>query len=457
MEARPAPHPSSDILRAFGSGQLDDATAEMVVAHLETCPSCSAKAAGMSGDGFLKRLRAARRSPPAEPEAHGSAEPPSGTPPPGLPPTIAYQAPAEPAARAADPYATVYPESFAVPDLRSLPQYEVIRELGRGGMGVVYLAKNKLMARREVLKVVNTQLLDHPDVAARFLREICSAANLNHPNIVIAYAALQIGKLVALAMEYVEGEDLAKVVQGRGALPVANACDYAQQTALGLQHACDKGMVHRDIKPQNLILAQDGNRHIVKILDFGLAKATCEKAGASRTLLEANRKLTKLGAMMGSPQYIAPEQIMDAARADIRADIYSLGCTLYFLLTGRPPFQRKTLDELLQAHWAAEATALNQVRGEVPAELAAIVGRMMAKDPAKRYQQPVEVAQALAQFVKTGPPPLPAKAGAKAEIKPEGVGPAAAPVPGIAKTMIEDRAAIAQARPPRPGPAATKR
>jgi WD40 repeat protein/serine/threonine protein kinase len=292
--------------------------------------------------------------------------------------------------------------------LPTIPGYEIVAELGRGGMGVVYLAKNKLMSRHEVLKVVNKELLDHAGAAARFLREICSAAQLNHPNIVTAYAALPFGDLLVFAMEYVEGEDLARVVRARGPLPVVNACHYVQQAAMGLQHAFDKGMVHRDIKPANLILARDGKKHIIKILDFGLARAAREKEGASRKLTAVDRKLTQLGTVLGTPEYIAPEQILDAAGADIRADVYSLGCTLYFLLTGKPPFQEKSLDDLLQAHRSAEPTPLDKVQKEVPAELAAVVARMMAKDPTQRYQKPVDVAQALAPFVPPRLKPLPA-------------------------------------------------
>ena len=145
-------------------------------------------------------------------------------------------------------------------------------------MGVVYLAKNKLMDRLEVLKVVNKTLLDRPGAVERFLREIRSAAKLSHANVVAAYSAVQVGDLLAFAMEYVEGQDLAAVVKTQGPLPVAHACYYVQQAALGLQHAFEKNMVHRDIKPQNLILAREGKKHIVKVLDFGLAKVMREKA-----------------------------------------------------------------------------------------------------------------------------------------------------------------------------------
>jgi serine/threonine protein kinase len=291
------------------------------------------------------------------------------------------------------------PTPAVPPELRDHPQYEIVGELGRGGMGVVYLGRNRLMNRPEVLKVVNPQLLHEPGAAERFLREIQSAARLNHPNIVTAYTALQVGGLLVLAMEYVEGEDLARVVRARGPLPLTNACAYACQAAQGLQHAHERGMVHRDVKPQNLILARHGKKHLVKVLDFGLAKATREEGGTARGL-------TGSGMMLGTPEYMAPEQFSDAAKADVRADIYSLGCTLYFLLAGRPPFQSHDLYALLVAHHSQEAVPLDRARADVPAELAAVVARMMAKDPARRYQQPAEVAQALGPFYKAGVKPL---------------------------------------------------
>jgi formylglycine-generating enzyme required for sulfatase activity len=222
----------------------------------------------------------------------------------------------------------------------------------------------------------------------------------------MAYAVLEVGDLLVFAMEHVEGEDLARLVKVRGPLPVLNACYYAQQVAAGLQQAFEKGMVHRDIKPSNLLLARQGKRHVVKIIDFGLARVARETEGTVHDL-------TRTGQLLGTPEYIAPEQAEDATRADIRADIYSLGCTLYFLLTGKPPFQARSLLGLLQAHQTTEATALDQLRPDVPAQLREVVAKMMAKDPAQRYQKPVEVAQALAPFVKAGPRTLPPAEGAR--------------------------------------------
>jgi serine/threonine protein kinase len=355
MNAANAVHPSADTLQAFGLGQLESFSADPVRRHLESCADCRHLLA--------ERVRSPLAAPARETPAPGGSA----------------SAPDRPAV------------SSIPAELRNHSQYEIVRELGRGGMGVVYLAHNKLMDRPEVLKVINRDLMDRPGSLERFLREIRSAAMLNHDNVVKAYNALQIGELLVFAMEYVEGQDLAAVT-AKGPLSVAKACHYVCQVALGLAHAHEKSMVHRDIKPQNLILAKDGKKHVVKILDFGLAKAT------SQDRLE--EALTGDGKMLGTPDFIAPEQTLDAAHADIRADIYSLGCTLYYLLTAAPPFQGRSLFELLQAHQSKEARLLNLVRPDVPPELAAVVARMMAKDPARRYQKPGEVAEALLPFIK---------------------------------------------------------
>jgi formylglycine-generating enzyme required for sulfatase activity len=250
------------------------------------------------------------------------------------------------------------------------------------------------MDRLEVLKVVNKALWDCPGAVERFLREIRSAARLNHLNVVGAYSAVQSGELLAFAMEYVEGDDLAKLVQTQGPLPVVHACYYVQQAALALQHAFERQMVHRDIKPQNLILARGGGKDIVKVLDFGLAKVT--RATNEDTSLTDDR------AMLGTPDYVAPEQTLDAANADIRADVYSLGCTFYYLLTGAAPFNGRSRYQVLQAHQSMEPRPLRLVRPEVPEELAAVVRKMMAKAPSERYQTPRALVQALAAFVKQG-------------------------------------------------------
>ncbi|MHC5540123.1 serine/threonine protein kinase, partial [Singulisphaera rosea] len=279
--------------------------------------------------------------------------------------------------------------------LANHPDYEIRRELGRGGMGVVYLAHNTMMGRDEVLKVMGRQIMERPGVLGRFQREIRAVAKLHHPNIVAAYAAFRIEGGLVFAMEYIEGLDLAKLVRAKGPLSVAHAAYFAHQAALGLQHAHEKGLIHRDIKPHNLMLTPDGKARVVKVLDFGLAKASREENG--------DGGLTTEGQALGTPDYIAPEQILNAHDVDIRADLYSLGGTLFYLLTGRPPFQCTSLYDVYQAHISRDAEPLNVIRPEVPAELAALVAKMLAKEPRRRFQTPGDVAQALTPFFRSKP------------------------------------------------------
>jgi serine/threonine protein kinase/formylglycine-generating enzyme required for sulfatase activity len=374
MGATAAVHPADPILQAYGLGKLDDVSSASVSQHLERCDSCQQRVAEVSSDEFLGRIQQAEAVPDKgasewAPSARSSTEGTSG---PDVPPPPADTLP---------------------PELVDHADWEIIRELGRGGMGVVYLAKNRLMGRMEVLKVVGRHLIERPGVFERFRREIQSAARLQHTNIVTAYTAVRLGSSLVFAMEYVDGLDLARIVKTKGPLPIAHAAYFTHQVALGLQHAHDRGMVHRDIKPANLILARDGKKSIVKVLDFGLAKVTSEG--------QTDSDLTREGQMVGTPDYIAPEQIRDAKSADIRADIYSLGCTLYYLLTGSPPFRREHLFDVYKDHESTVATPLNLLRPEVPVELAAVAAKMMAKEPARRFQTPAQVAQALVPFFKT--------------------------------------------------------
>ena len=361
-------HPTDQTLSSYGLGKLDEASAESVNQHLEGCLDCRRRVAEMSSDSFLDRVRDARK---------GAGQ-------------------AETAARPGDKgrKATILPpvDTFE-PGLSEHPDYEIKKELGRGGMGVVYMAHNTLLGRDEVLKVIGRQVIERPGVLDRFLREMRAVAKLRHPNIVTAYSAVRLGESIVFAMEYVEGLDLSKLVKAKGRLPVGHACNFAYQAALGLQHAHEEGLVHRDIKPANLMLSRKGAKATVKVLDFGLAKVVREE--------KVNGGLTSEGQALGTPDFIAPEQILDAPSADIRADIYSLGGTLYYLLTGRPPFKANSLYDIYQAHISRDADPLNLVRPEVPTELAALVAKMMAKDPARRFQTPGEVAEALKPFFKT--------------------------------------------------------
>jgi DNA-binding beta-propeller fold protein YncE/predicted Ser/Thr protein kinase len=271
------------------------------------------------------------------------------------------------------------------------PRYRIERLLGTGGMGAVYRAEHRIMQRTVALKVISPELTDNPAAVERFQREVRAAARLSHPNIVTAHDAEQAGELHFLVMEFVEGTDLAELVARRGPLPVMHACNYIRQAALGLQHAFAAGMVHRDIKPQNLMLTPQGR---IKILDFGLARFAMEKSGGSA--------LTQANAMMGTPDYIAPEQANDARSADIRADVYSLGCTLYHLLTGRPPFAEFPLLQKLVAHLEQTPSPVSGFRADVPQEVQGILQRMLAKRPEDRYQTPADVAQELTPFARSG-------------------------------------------------------
>lgn len=281
----------------------------------------------------------------------------------------------------------------APPELASHPDYQLIKELDRGSMGTVYLARNRLLDRLEVLKVISRSLLDRPGAPEGFQQVVRCAAKLAHPNIVAPLNVLYLSELLVLAVDYVRGPNLAGVVDQCGALPVASAAYYAHQVALGLQHAHETGMVHRDIKPENLVLVTEGKKHTVKIFGFDLAAPTSEQ--------DAEAGPTESGHMLGTPAYMAPEQALGAYKVDIRADIYSLGCTLYFLLAGVPPFEQTSLQRLLEAHQKSNPKPLNLVRAEVPVELTAVVGKMMAKTPAERYQTPIEAAKALVPFFKS--------------------------------------------------------
>jgi serine/threonine-protein kinase len=268
-----------------------------------------------------------------------------------------------------------------------LGNYVLLERLGEGGMGAVFKARHVKLGRVVALKLIRKERLDNPDFVRRFHREVQAAAQLTHPNIVLAYDADQAGDAHFLAMELVEGTDLGKVVKQHGPLPVAAACDYVRQAALGLQHAFEKGLVHRDIKPANLLLTVNG---VVKVLDLGLARLA-----SVESFLEPSTTLTQEGAVMGTPDFIAPEQARDSHSADIRADIYSLGCTLYFLLTGKVPFPGGSLTEKLLKHQLDAPRPLRGLRAEVPPAVAAVVDKLMAKRPEDRYQSPAEVAAAL--------------------------------------------------------------
>jgi Tol biopolymer transport system component len=374
-------HPDPDRLTAFSVGRLDDADSADIERHLVACEACRELAAAAADDSLVSLLRSAV----AEPEPTEGVAPGTPSDARGLDATVDGSA------------AGPVPPADVPAELVGHPRYRVLGLLGVGGMGAVYKAEHQLMERPVALKVINRGLLDNAAALERFRREVKAAARLAHPNIVTAHDADQAGDLHFLVMEYVEGQSLARLGQERGPLPVAEACDYVQQAALGLQHAFEKGMVHRDIKPANLMRTPSGQ---VKVLDFGLARFARESGPAPGVPGEAAAAegglLTQVGTVMGTPDYIAPEQVTDPHTADIRADIYSLGCTLYDLLAGHAPFPEGTAVQKVLAHAQQKPRPLTEFRKDVPWRLARVVDRMMAKDPRHRYQTPAEVAQALA-------------------------------------------------------------
>ena len=272
-----------------------------------------------------------------------------------------------------------------------LGNYLILDRLGAGGMGQVFRARHRRMDRVVALKMLSKRALDSPEAIARFLREVKTAARLVHPNIVTAYDADEVGGLHFLVMECVDGTDLSALVKNQGPLPVSQAINCLSQAAVGLEHAHRQGIVHRDIKPSNLLLDRSG---AVKILDMGLARLgdSLEAAAAGPAL---NAELTSSGSIMGTIDYMAPEQALDCRHADARADFYSLGCTLHYLLTGRPPFSGETVVRRLTAHQQAPIPSLAAARPDVPSGVEAVFTRMLAKNPADRFQSMREVIEAL--------------------------------------------------------------
>ncbi|WP_168175844.1 serine/threonine-protein kinase [Thermogutta terrifontis] len=269
-----------------------------------------------------------------------------------------------------------------------LGEYEILDQLGKGGMGVVFKARHRRMERVVALKTLPPQAMKDPESVQRFYREVKAAARLSHPNIVTAYDAGEQHGIHYLVMEYVDGQDLASLVKEHGPMPLEEALECVLQAARGLAYAHSQGVIHRDIKPSNLLVDRSG---VVKILDMGLARLMFDPAKDGVT----GDQLTATGQVMGTCDYMAPEQAVSTHRVDGRADIYSLGCTLYRLLTGEPPYPRQTLMEVLVAHREAPIPSLSKARPDVPVEVDMVFQRMMAKRPEDRYQRMEEVIEAL--------------------------------------------------------------
>jgi serine/threonine protein kinase len=359
-------HPALDRLLAWRIGRLPAAEAADVQQHVAECIGCRNLSHSLQPDVLRTLLNAPGDTPSAATDV----------------PTAIHELGTLPPAPAPADVPGVPPE------LIDHPRYRILGLLGVGGMGSVFKAEHRMMERLVAIKVINRALTGDEGAIERFRREVRTAARLTHPNIVTAFDAEQVADLHFFVMEFVDGNSLDRWVAKVGPLPAQEACNYIRQAAIGLQYAHERGMVHRDVKPQNLLRTKDGE---IKILDFGLARFASERKGKD--------SLTQTGMVMGTPDYIAPEQANDARTADIRADIYSLGCTLYYLLTGAVPFPEGTTLQKFIAHLEKTPRSIRDWRPELPAELETVLATMMAKKPEERYQQPLDVANALSGFL----------------------------------------------------------
>ena len=300
---------------------------------------------------------------------------------------------------------TTEPAAEAPPD--DIPQklggYEVIKVLGKGGMGAVLLGRQVSLDRKVALKVMHPRIAKNPGFVARFTREAYAAAQLTHHNVIQIYDIGEERGRHFFSMEFVPGQSLMELVKKEGKLAPEAAVGYVLQAARGLRYGHVQGMVHRDIKPDNLMLNTEG---IVKVADLGLVKLPSgdlpQQAGslpATHDEDDGETELTRTGSAMGTPAYMPPEQARDSASVDQRADIYSLGCTLYVLITGRPPFEGKTALEIISKHQTAPIVPPEVVVKRVPKALSEILLKMMAKKPDDRYQTMDEVIAALEGFL----------------------------------------------------------
>ncbi len=437
-----------EMLPAFLEGKLSDDESAQCEEHLSRCPQCldrtrnfasSRTVNSPSGDDhpgvltseeepnspavqdFIRRLsdRGYMESIAADSARTSAADTPTVRP--------------EPEAATDAPTSHTSPSNASAPLAAGslLGPYRILAKLGEGGMGAVYKATHTKLDKVVAIKVLSTQVTRQADAVVRFEREMRAVGKLTHQHIVQAFDAGEINGLHYLAMEYVEGSDLAQLVKQRGPFSVVNACKAVRQSALALVAAHGAGLVHRDIKPSNLLVGKNGQ---VKLLDLGLALLADD--------IPASAELTTAGQAFGTPDYMAPEQWEDAHAADARTDLYALGCTLFYLLIGRPPYStekhRSAVGKMF-GHVTEAIPDLKAARADVPAEVAAIYEKLLAKSAKDRFQTAAQLVEALAPFVTSKPQP----AAAVVEVLPETV---------VQPTNVFQSLAIstATAAPPKP-------
>ena len=336
------------MLADFVNGRLKLADLDYVEQHLDRCASCLESLSLIPADSLARRLESANLA---------SARP------------LPTQG------------------RFKTVELGSDSRYQILEELGSGGMGQVFKARHKIMKRTVALKTIRPEFMNNDEAVRRFAKEARAAARLSHPNIVSAFDAEHEGDVHFLVMEFVEGESLHRLVNRTGPLDASIAVGFVRQAADGLQHASERGMVHRDIKPQNLMRAADGT---IKILDFGLSKFRREQVEVDEhDSVNDETVLTLRDTQLGTEGYMAPEQAKVASSVDVRSDIYSLGCTLFFLLTNRAPFFGLPPDK------PDAIPDIRRFRNDLVPGVAELLEKMMAHDVAVRFQRPDEIVAAI--------------------------------------------------------------
>jgi len=367
--------PTPAELEAYSSARLDEASAEVIAEHVQHCERCENVLQDIErrGQGILRQLAG---DPPTQPFPR---EPQCTT-------AVQHARQVTPEAAESQPAS----EPLTEPRQTRIRDYELLRLVGRGGMGFVYQAMHTKLNRIVAVKLLNPERTRSANGIARFRREVMTMGRFDHPNLVHASDAGEFDGQPFLVMDYVDGCNLSRLVKLLGPLTVSNACELIRQAALGLQHVHEQGLVHRDIAPSNVILSRDG---IVKVTDLGLALLDERRFGNLPSL-------TASGEIMGTLDYMAPEQAVNTD-VDIRADIYGLGATLFKLLTGASPLAALNLDTPLKKAAALttfQAPNIADQRADLPPELITVVNRLLHRDPTERPAKPIEVARALEPF-----------------------------------------------------------
>lgn len=392
--------PSPEIIRNFAVGRLATEAIDDVATHIDSCETCQLRMERLSasGDTLVKALQVE-----AQPEGF-------------LDEAACQECVQRLVEQSTSGFGTGEWVKSPDPDMPPIApkgvrfgQYLLLRQIGRGGMGAVYQALHLHLERMVAIKVLSADRMKDKDAVSRFEREMRAVGRLEHPHIVRAMDAGEHEGVHFLVMEYVHGPDVSTVISRVGELRFEDACEIARQAAVGLDYAHRRGLVHRDIKPSNLMISvsPDAVQHahdepaVVRVLDFGLALLEDDRgiaiAGLSSPAVFS--ELTSTGQLMGTLDYIAPEQVDNSHDVDVRADIYSLGATLFKLLSGRAPFSDSLPMKRLEAITTQDAPLLSTVRADLPAGLSELLQRMLARDPDTRFQTPAEVAAALRPFV----------------------------------------------------------